>query len=78
MKILGNEGLIGFYNTFAAVAEDGSMTPALDLVVEADPETNVVNALVGDHVVSVQGHLESVLSYDGFDALAAVVERALR
>ena len=78
VKILGNEGLIGFYNTFAAVAEDGSMTPALDLVVEADPETNVVNALVGDHVVSVQGHLESVLSYDGFDALAAVVERALR
>lgn len=78
VSILGSEGLIGFYNTFAAVAEDGSMTPDLNLTVEADSTTGIVNALVGNHVVSVQGHLESVLSYDGFDALGAVVERALR
>ncbi len=76
VTILGKEVRIGFYNTFAAVGQDGSETPDLDLTVEAD-EDGVVAALVGKNVVSVQGHLESVLSYDGFSTLSDVVEAAL-
>ncbi|WP_099333190.1 anthranilate synthase family protein [Actinomyces minihominis] len=77
VSILGKEGLIGFYNTFAAVAPNGSKTPGLGLEVESDPESQVVAALVGKHVVGVQGHLESVLSYDGFTTLERVVAHVL-
>lgn len=76
VKILGEESLVGFYNTFAAVAPDGSLTPDLGLRVEADPDTDVVSALVGPQVASVQGHLESVLSFDGYSALKRVVSHA--
>lgn len=76
VTILGEEVRIGFYNTFAAVGENGQSTPILDLTVESD-EDGIVAALVGKNVVSVQGHLESVLSYDGFTTLASVVEVAL-
>lgn len=76
VTILGEDVRIGFYNTFAAVGANGASTPRLDLTVESDSE-GVVAALVGKNVVSVQGHLESVLSYDGFTTLASVVEAAL-
>ncbi len=77
VSILGEEGLIGFYNTFAAVAPNGSLTPVLGLEVESDSESQVVTALIGKHVVGVQGHLESVLSYDGFTTLERVVAHVL-
>lgn len=77
VEILGEEALIGFYNTFAAMGENGEITPDLDLTIESDPDTGVVSALHGEATVSVQGHLESVLSYDGFPTLARVVGHAL-
>lgn len=76
VTILGQDVRIGFYNTFAAIGENGQKTPTLDLTVESDPQ-GVVAALAGRNVVSVQGHLESVLSYDGFATLAEVVRTAL-
>lgn len=77
VRLLGEESLIGFYNAFAAVAPNASQTPKLGLTVESDTQTGVVNALLGPAVASVQGHLESVLSYDGFRALERVVRHAL-
>lgn len=62
-------GLVGYYNTFTAIGKNGARTPQLDLAVYSESETGFVHALIGDKVASVQGHLESVLSYDGFDFL---------
>lgn len=77
IDFLGEDALIGFYNTFAAIGDNKTETPKLSLTISADPDTKVVNALVGSGVVSVQGHLESVLSLDGFPALARLVDHVL-
>ncbi len=77
VEVLASPVRVGFYNTFAAYGANGATTPELGLRIEADPETEVVSALSGHHVVSVQGHLESVLSYDGYSTLARVVAAAL-
>lgn len=76
--LLGEETLMGFYSTFAALGVDGSRTPRFELTITSDPELEVVTSLVGRRAVSVAGHLESVLSLDGFDALARAVNHALR
>lgn len=78
VQILGEEALVGFYNTFAAFGSDASRTPELGLLVESDPSTGVVSALSGPRVASVQGHLESVLSFDGYPALQRVITHAVR
>ncbi|TYL50346.1 anthranilate synthase family protein [Agromyces mariniharenae] len=73
VDVFGQRAAIGFYNTFSALAPAGSMSPRLGLEVAADATTDVVDALRGPAVASVQGHLESVTSPDGL----AVLERLL-
>ncbi|MFB9310624.1 phenazine biosynthesis protein phzE [Agromyces hippuratus] len=77
IDLFGAPASIGFYNTFAALADNGSITPSLDLEVAADAATGVVHALRGPRVASVQGHLESVLSPDGLAVLAGLLDGLL-
>ena len=77
IDLLGESSLIGFYNTYAARAQDGSSTPSLGLTAHAEPDSGIVHSLTGPGVGSVQGHLESVLSLDGFAALGRLVKHAL-
>lgn len=74
VRVGGVDALLGYYNTYTALGADGSVTPELGLLVESEPETGYVHALSGPGVVSVQGHLESVLSFDGFATLERLVE----
>ncbi|RXZ46681.1 chorismate-binding protein [Agromyces fucosus] len=74
VDLFGEPAAVGFYNTFAAMAENGSITPALELEVASDAATGVVHALRGPRVASVQGHLESVLSPDGLEVLARLLD----
>lgn len=74
VDVFGDRAAIGFYNTFAAVAPNGSTTPALELEVAADAATGVVHAMHGRGVASVQGHLESVTSPDGLALLERLVD----
>ncbi|NQX13189.1 phenazine-specific anthranilate synthase [Microbacteriaceae bacterium VKM Ac-2855] len=79
VDVFGADAAIGFYNTFSSVASaDQLVTPALELEISADRSTGVVNALRGDGVASVQGHLESVLSSDGLVTLERLVRAATR
>lgn len=77
VEVLGDEVRIGYYNTFSAVAPNGSETPKWGLRVHSEPGTGFVHSLIGPRVASVQGHLESVLSTDGFATLAALVAHVL-
>ncbi|WRS29870.1 anthranilate synthase family protein [Actinomycetaceae bacterium MB13-C1-2] len=77
VTLFGEPSLIGFYNTFAARAADGTKTPELGLVAHSEPDSDIVHSLTGTGVASVQGHLESVLSLDGFPALRRVVDHAM-
>ena len=77
VDLFGTDAAIGFYNTFAAVAAHGEMTPRLDLEVASDAATGIVHALRGPGVASMQGHLESVTSPDGFEALERLVDAVL-
>ncbi len=77
IDLFGQKSLIGFYNTFAARGRDGRKTPQLDLTIHAESQTDVVHSFSGPGLASVQGHLESVLSFDGFRALRRVVKHAL-
>ena len=69
-----SDASIAFYNTFSAVAPDGSTTPLLDLEVASDATTGVVHAMRGRGVASVQAHLESVASPDGLALLERLVD----
>ncbi len=77
IEFLGEPSLLGFYNTFAAFGADGSTTPNLGLQVHADRKTGEVHSLTGPAAVSVQGHPESVLSQDGYRALARMVRHCI-
>ncbi|MFF2372749.1 anthranilate synthase family protein [Agromyces sp. NPDC058110] len=77
VDVFGERAAIGFYNTFSALAPDGSTTPELGLEVASDASTNVVHALRGRGVASVQGHLESVTSPDGLALLERLVDGVL-
>jgi phenazine biosynthesis protein phzE len=77
VDVFGEDAAIGFYNTFSSVAgADVSSTPLLDLEISRDPATGIVDALRGEGVASVQGHLESVLSSDGLRTLERLVRTA--
>lgn len=94
VPFVGEQSLLGFYATFAALGEGHATTPALDLKITAveDPTAiggpekgslgseplSLVTSLEGTTVVSTAAHLESVLSRDGFDALARMVVGALQ
>ncbi|KQM84532.1 hypothetical protein ASE68_07125 [Agromyces sp. Leaf222] len=77
IDVFGESAAIGFYNTFSALASDRSTTPRLDLEVASDAATDVVHALRGRGVASVQGHLESVTSPDGLALLERLVNGVL-
>ncbi len=77
VDLFGERAAIGFYNTFAAHAVDASTTPGLGLEVASDAATNVVHALRGARVASVQAHLESVTSPDGLATLERLLEDVL-
>lgn len=77
VDLFGRRAAIGFYNTFAARAANGSTTPHLGLEVAADASTGVVHGLRGVGVASVQGHLESVTSPDGFGTLQRLLAAIL-
>lgn len=77
IDLFGEPSRIGFYNTFGARAHNGSTTPRLGLVAHSEPDSDIVHSLTGPAVATVQGHLESVLSLDGFPALARVVKHAM-
>jgi len=74
VEVFGGHAAIGFYNTFSAVAPNGSRTPRLGLEVASDPATGVVHAMRGAGVASVQGHLESVTSPNGFATLERLID----
>jgi phenazine biosynthesis protein phzE len=74
VDLFGTDAAIAFYNTFAAVAPNGSTTPLLDLEVASDASTGVVHAMRGRSVASVQAHLESVTSPDGLTQLERLVD----
>ncbi|WP_022894254.1 anthranilate synthase family protein [Agromyces subbeticus] len=77
VDVFGEPAGIGFYNTFTALALNRSTTARLGLEVASDAATDVVHALRGPGVASVQGHLESVLSPDGLTVLARIVDDLL-
>jgi 2-amino-4-deoxychorismate synthase len=77
VDVFGARAAIGFYNTFSAVAPIGSTTPRLELEVASDAATDVVHAMRGVGVASVQGHLESVTSPDGLATLATLIDGLL-
>lgn len=77
VDVFGRPAAIGFYNTFSAVAQNGSTTPGLGLEVASDAATGVVHAMRGAGVASVQGHLESVTSPDGLALLERMIDGLL-
>lgn len=77
VDVFDGPALIGYYDTFTAQAPDGSVTAQWSLQVKSERATGFVHALIGSNVASVQGHLESVLSYDGFSTLAKLVKHVL-
>ncbi len=77
VPIFGEDASIGFYNTFTARVDPGTLTVGA-AEVSADPATGDVYALRGDGFASVQGHLESILSRDGIRTLERLVAHALR
>lgn len=76
IDIGGRIARIGFYNTFAAVA-DSQTTPMLGFRVSYDPDSGIVHSLHRHGAASVQGHLESVLSPDGLDVLAELIDAVM-
>ncbi|MEV1130375.1 anthranilate synthase family protein [Agromyces sp. NPDC049794] len=77
VDVFGRRAAIGFYNTFSAIAPNGSTTPRLGLEVASDAATGVVHAMRGGGVASVQGHLESVTSPDGLALLTKLIDELL-
>jgi hypothetical protein len=61
--------IVGYYNTYTA-AESADFPGRPGLQIAADPQTGEVHALRGTGFASVQFHLESLLSTDGFRILA--------
>lgn len=76
VPLFDGDATIGFYNTFTAYANDRTPTEA-GVRSFGDPVTGDIYALHHDRAVSVQGHLESVLSRDGLDALRKGVALAV-
>jgi phenazine biosynthesis protein phzE len=75
VAVFGQPASIGFYNTFTAKVEPGTVRVGV-AEVSADTEGDVY-ALRGPGFASVQGHLESILSRDGMTTLERLVSQAL-
>ncbi|MFE9395283.1 anthranilate synthase family protein [Streptomyces flavidovirens] len=72
----GERARVGFYNTFAAHAEQGDFEhPEYGLVqVSHDPATGEVHGLRGPGFASTQFHAESVLTQDGPGLIASLLQ----
>ncbi|MBT2516447.1 chorismate-binding protein [Streptomyces sp. ISL-90] len=77
VDVFGESAAVGYYNTFTAIAPNGTLTPRLGLEVASDAASGVVHALRGPAVASVQAHLESVLSPDGLATLERLLDGVL-
>ena len=77
VELFGRRRLVGFYNSFAAVA--GDTRPGVPgLEVSADPVTGLVHGLRGPGFVGLQFHAESVLTTEGPQVLAEELSRLAR
>lgn len=72
IHLFGQNRLVGFYNTFAAKAEE-----IAGVEMSGDTGTGEVYAIRGPHFSSFQFHPESVLSKDGFEILRNELVRLL-
>jgi phenazine biosynthesis protein phzE len=71
IDLFGARRRVGFYSSFAAVAEaDSFASPHGPVMVARDPADSAVHALRGTGFAGVQFHPESVLSRDGVTVLA--------
>jgi phenazine biosynthesis protein phzE len=80
IDLFGEPELVGFYNTFAARADDDEIDcPGLGVVqVCRDPATGEVHALRGPHFASLQFHAESVLTRRGLRIVTDRMKEVLR
>lgn len=71
IDLFGEAQRVGFYNSFAAYADTGHLhLEGIGRVeIARTPDTGEVHALKGPHFVSLQFHLESVLTEEGLDIL---------
>ncbi|NYT96091.1 anthranilate synthase family protein [Salinispora sp. H7-4] len=78
VDIFGVQRRVGFYSTFTARADtDRLPTPYGPVEVARDDTSGAVHALRGASVAGVQFHPESVLSPDGVDVLADLLDDLL-
>ncbi|MFI9263886.1 anthranilate synthase family protein [Streptomyces werraensis] len=79
IDLFGARERVGFYNTFAARAEeDKAECEGVGVVeVSRDPDTGEVHALRGPHFASMQFHPESVLTQDGVRIVGDLVREVL-
>ncbi len=78
VDLFGTVRRVGFYSSFAALAEADSFVSAYGPVTVArDPDDSAVHALRGPGFAGVQFHPESVLSRDGVTVLAELLPSVL-
>ncbi|PNG16828.1 anthranilate synthase family protein [Streptomyces cahuitamycinicus] len=80
IELFGDRERVGFYNTFAAVADgaEARIDGVGRVEISRDPDTGEVHALRGPHFTSMQFHAESVLTQDGPRILATALRDLLR
>ncbi|GAA1852238.1 chorismate-binding protein [Myceligenerans crystallogenes] len=81
-EVFGTTAAVGYYNTFGArvstLDANDADNPVARLALEPTVDENgVLTSLRGPRVASVQGHLESVLSADGYRLLKSLTTHAL-
>jgi phenazine biosynthesis protein phzE len=76
IPVFGQDASVGFYNTFTARVAPGT-TQVGAAEVASDAVTGDVYALRGERFASIQGHLESILSRDGYETLERLVAHVL-
>jgi phenazine biosynthesis protein phzE len=79
IDLFGTGERVGFYNTFAARAEEDKVECEGVGVVEVsrDADTGEVHALRGPHFASMQFHPESVLTQDGVRIVGDLIKEVL-
>jgi len=65
IEVGGRPENVGFYNTFVARVEEGTVLPP-GVTADADPITGDVNLVEGPHYRGIQFHAESILTENGF------------